>query len=261
MKKSTLSCQRLYYMLLLNNMPDFQLEEQDKIKKDIDHKYRGHINEIILFRLRLIVFIGIFLHLIFVGLDMAAYPSYADTFFKIRIYDGLLAIIVLLASCSPKMKPQSVWLTNIGASIFIVGMCAMVFISDASSSRYYEGANLVFLATSIINPFYITHLAGCFLVWIAFYDLVMIYGHQTHFNILNFIFANYFMGLTALGVVLITKFFKNEHYNAFVRQERLKINEETLAALYCQADKLSKIDTLTATNNRRHFSDMLNKKI
>ena len=43
--------------------------------------------------------------------------------------------------------------------------------------------------------------------------------------------------------------------------ERLRQNEKKLADLYTQADKLSKTDTLTEINNRRHFSEMLNKRM
>jgi diguanylate cyclase (GGDEF)-like protein len=59
----------------------------------------------------------------------------------------------------------------------------------------------------------------------------------------------------------MAKFYKDQHYNAYIRQEQLKINEKTLADLYSHADKLSKTDTLTEINNRRYFSDMLNKKM
>ena len=45
------------------------------------------------------------------------------------------------------------------------------------------------------------------------------------------------------------------------QNEQLRQNEKTLADLYNQADKLSKTDTLTEINNRRHFSEMLNKKM
>jgi len=241
-------------------MNDLQFEEQNKIRKDIDARYRVYTNELILFRFQLIASIGIVFHLAFFAIDRMAYPASSITFLKIRLVAALAVFILIFISFSKRIKPHIIWLADAAPTFLILNVCVMAFITDGSSNRYYEGANLIFLGISIINPFYLKHLICCFLIWIGLYDFSMLYGHG-QFNLLNFTFANYFMSSTAFFVVLLTKFYKDQHYNAFVRQEHLKINEETLAALYSQADKLSKTDTLTEINNRRHFSDMLNKKI
>lgn len=55
--------------------------------------------------------------------------------------------------------------------------------------------------------------------------------------------------------------FKGSYMQIAEQNERLRQSEKTLAELYDQADKLSKTDALTEINNRRHFSEMLNKKM
>jgi len=246
--------------VIIITMADLQSKEQNKIKNDIDARYLDYVNGLILFRLQLIVSIGIVLHLAFFAIDRIAYPANASTFLKIRLIAAFALLILIFISFSKKVKPHIVWLADAAGIIFIISMGSMVFISNGSSSRYYEGANLVFIGMSIIIPFYMKHLICNSLIWIGFFEVAMIFGHGK-FNLLNFDFANYFMSSTALLVVIMTKFYKDQHYNAYVRQEQLKINEKTLSDLYTQADKLSKTDTLTEINNRRHFSDMLNKKI
>ena len=241
-------------------MSDLHFEEQKRIQKDIDARYRQYISEQILIRLQLILSIGIILHLAFTIIDHLVYPSIASAIYNIRLIDSLGIFIVICLSFFRNLKPHIHWLSDAAGSIFVIGMCVMILITDGSSNRYYEGANLVFLGMSIINPFYIGHLIVDFLIWIGLNDFAMLSVHGK-FNMLNFTFANYFMSSTALLVIIMTKFYKDQHYKAFVRQEQLKINEETLAALYAQADKLSKTDTLTEINNRRHFSDMLQKKM
>lgn len=241
-------------------MNDSQFEEQTKINKDIDKQYRNYINGLILFRLRLIVAIGIVLHLSYFGLDQFAYPSYTSIFFKIRTISSIFLAATIFLSYIPKIKSHIVWLSNISASIFVASFGAMVFISNGSSSEYYQGVNLIILGLSIVNPFYLGHLICCYLLWLVYFNAVMILGHGP-FNYHNLIFADYFMSSTALLVAIMTKFYKDQHYNAFIRQEQLKLNEETLSALYNQADKLSKTDTLTEINNRRNFSDMMKKKM
>jgi len=56
-------------------------------------------------------------------------------------------------------------------------------------------------------------------------------------------------------------FFKATPIEMAQQNEQLRQKEKTLTDLYSQADKLSKTDTLTEINNRRHFFEMLNKKM
>ena len=56
-------------------------------------------------------------------------------------------------------------------------------------------------------------------------------------------------------------FFKATPIEMAQQNEQLRQTKEELTNLYDQADKLSKTDTLTEINNRRHFLEMLNKKM
>jgi hypothetical protein len=190
-------------------------ESKDQIRNEIDSRYREYINGLLLFRFRVIFFLGIFLHLVFYYIDKLAYPASALTFLKIRCIDDFLLVILLGVSFIKKIKPYIVWLSDVAGTVIIVGMGMMVLLTDGSNSRYYEGANLVFLGFSgIANPFYIAHTIGTFLLWIGFFNLAMLTNH-TQFNFLNFLFANYFMFSTALIVALMSKFYIDQHYNAF----------------------------------------------
>jgi diguanylate cyclase (GGDEF)-like protein len=241
-------------------MNDFFARSDLNIKKEINTSYCKHINELIIFRFRLVSAIGIVLHLAFYFIDQIAYPAQAFDFLNIRRIDCFIISMLIFISYLPKVKPYIIWLVDMAGIVMIFGIVVMVFISDGSSSRYYEGVNLIFLGLGVVNPFYIWHMIGVYLLSIGVLEYAMFVNH-TPFNSLNFLFASYFMGSTALFVILMAKFYRDQHYKAFVRQEQLKTNEETLAALYNQADKLSKTDTLTEINNRRHFSDMLQKKM
>jgi diguanylate cyclase (GGDEF)-like protein len=242
-------------------MVDFLTRADHNVTKEINDAYKSHINELILFRFRLILAIGIVLHLAFWFIDRFAYPAHSFEFIQIRIIDSLLIIGLIFLSYWDKIKPHIVWLVDLAGTIVMVGMVCMVLLTNGSASRYYEGANLVFIGVcGIINPFYLGHTILMFIFWIGLFEVAML-SSLAPFDSLNFLFANYFMCSTALFVVLMAKFYKDQHYKAFARQEQLKINEETLAALYNQADRLAKTDALTDINNRRHFSDMLQKKM
>ncbi|MDE2223264.1 MAG: GGDEF domain-containing protein [Candidatus Omnitrophica bacterium] len=227
---------------------------------EIDNLYRDRIHGDILIRLRVIAPLAIILYVTFFAFDLITFPSQAFSFLNIRIAVSFIALVILGITFMPSMKRHAAWLADIIGTVFISGMALMIFMSNGSGTRYYEGANLVILGLSVANPFYLRHMIGCYLLWLICVNGAMLAG-PTHFNFLNFTFADYFMGSTALLVAIMTKFYKDQHYKAFVRQEQLKINEQTLSTLYSRADKLSKTDTLTEINNRRHFFEILNKKI
>lgn len=226
----------------------------------IDIQYKKHINQIILSRFRILVPICIALHLLFNIIDQISYPAHANFFFQIRAIDCFIAILLYLLSFHPKIKDHSVWLLNLGGTTFVLGMAWMVYFTDGSASRYYEGANLVFLAFGMINSFYYKHNIVAFIIQIGFFEFAML-TNPAPFDQINFAFANYFMTFTAFFVIVMTKFYSEQHYKAFVNQENLRLSEAKLATLFNRADKLSKTDELTKIHNRRYFFEMLTDKI
>jgi signal transduction histidine kinase len=200
-----------------------------QIKNQIDARYYEYINGIILFRVRFVICaIGIPLTLIFNLIDRIAYPASGMTFLKIRCIVVVLILLFTSFTYFKRVQSNIIWLADVMGSVMIIGVGVMVFLTDGSNSRYYEGANLVLLGFSgIVNPFYIWHTIGAFLVWIGCFEFAMLANH-THFNSLNFLFANYFMISTALIVAIMVKFYKDQHYKAFVQQEQLKLNMEIM---------------------------------
>ncbi len=232
----------------------------ESTSKQIDVRYKDHVSDIIIARFHLLIPIGIFLHILFSLIDHISYSTQADLFLKIRIVDSIIALTLYVLSYSKLMRHHIVWLLNISGTVLVFGMAIMVYLSDGSASRYYEGANLVFLVFGIINSFYYKHNLLAFIVQLGAFELAMVLNGNPLNNI-NFAFANYFMGSTALFVVLMTKFYSEQHYKAFITQEQLRLNESKLASLFTTADKLSKTDELTRIHNRRYFFEMLSDKI
>jgi signal transduction histidine kinase len=205
-------------------------EIADQVKKEIDFRYYVYVDEEIAKRLRLIVLIGIVLHLAcYFIIDRFAYPASASIFLKIRCINVVQLLIVTGLSYLKYLKSHIAWLVDIMSLIFIAGIGTMVLISNGSGSRYYEGANLVFIGVyGIVNPFYIGHIICNILLGIGYFEFAMLANH-TPFNSLNFLFANYFMFSTAILVAIVAKYYKDQHYKVFVQQEQMKMAKEELA--------------------------------
>lgn len=228
--------------------------------KEIEIRYRSYVNEAIIHRLRIMAPIGIAIHLVFNILDWVTYPPLAIIFLKIRCIGSVLLLIAILLTYLPTIKLQIIWIVDIIGIAIAADIALMIFLADGSSSRYYEGLNLIVLAMGILNSFDTKHNIISFSIMIVLYEFAML-TNGAAFNKVNFCFANFFMISTALFVVLLTKFYSSQHHRAYLRQEQLKLSEEKLTALYSQADQLSKTDELTKINNRRHFFEMLQNKI
>lgn len=145
------------------------------------------------------------------------------------------------------------WWSDIAMLDFAAGILTMIYLADGASSRYYEGVNLAILGLVTINGFYVWHNALTSLVILGAYAIAAL-NNPLGWNPQQFFAANFFMGSTALIVVVITKFYSTQHFRAFLGQEEL-------AVLYNQADRLAKIDDLTKVANRRHFFQIVSEKL
>ncbi len=216
-------------------------------------QYRDHINGLITARFKILTPIGIALIMGFNILDHIVYPEHAALFLKIRALVCLIIVLIYCISRRPNSKPYAPWLMD--AIIIVIGssIALMTVVAGGSSSRYYEGANLVFIGMGVFNPFYFRHMVVSFSILVGLFEIVLLLSPGP-FNFINFSFANFFMPSTAFLVTVACKFYKDQHYKAF-------LSESKLALLYSQADKLAKTDTLTEIHNRRHFIEMLQEKI
>ncbi len=234
--------------------------EPVKSTPEINSRYNKFISDIVFFRFNIFIPIAVTLHLGYTIIDRIVYPSYAPIFWDIRCIDAAIILFMLIISHQRKLFPSTTLWMCFSSIIMVAGHAAMVYLSDGSSSRYYEGSNLLFLGLGVGNAFNISYNIATFIIIFLINVFAMLIS-KNPFNILNFALASAFMSSTALIVLIMNYFFREQHYKAFVRQEQLKASEERLAELYKQADKLSKTDELTSIHNRRYFFEMLEKKI
>ena len=233
-------------------------EKPKEVREDLLIKYRSVVNDIIAFRIKIMVPIGIVLHLAFSYLD--AHTPYAAAFFRIRVVDSFLLLIVLAASFARTMRKHVVWCSDVGIIVITAGVSLMIYFIEGASSRYYEGIYLTLLALPIVNSFYFWHNVGTCVLALLLYTVAAI-GNRSGWNFTDFCYASYFIGSTGFLVVLMTKFYSSQHFNAFVRNEELKESERKLEILYGMAEEKAKIDDLTKIYNRRYFFEILAEKI
>jgi len=210
--------------------------------KEIKARYCSYIDDTINFRLRIIGIVGSVLILVFNILDRIAYPAYALVFLKIRLCCSLIFFLVFLLSFYKKIKQFAIWLGDFLIIFSAACIILMIYLSDGSSSHYYEGLHIVILGMLIMNSFYLRHSIICALAILAMYQFAVFANHQV-FNQSNFYSANFFM----ISIDFLVILFSTQHRQAFLRQEQL--------------DQLSKTDELTKTHNRRSFFDLLQNKI
>lgn len=236
------------------------MAEPEILSEDLKARYRDIVSDIITFRARIFIPIGTFLHLGFSYLDYIVYPSQAPLFLKIRIVDSLFIALIFILTYVKKVRAHIEWWIQIPIIVTTIGMCSMIYLSDGVNSHYYEGINLTILVMLIVNGFYFyPNLVGGLLMLIC-YSLAII-GHPSAWSLTKFTMANFFMCSTLLFVLLMTKFYSVQHFNEFVKSEKLRESEKKLAELYSQAQERSKIDDLTKIYNRRYFFEILANKI
>jgi signal transduction histidine kinase len=203
------------------------LSQPDAFKKEIDRKYRDLVERLILVRFQVTFSIGFFLYLGFNVFDRILYPAHGPYFLKIRIISSCVTLIIFSLSFFKTFKAYAPWFIEISYSILIISVVYMVYLTDGSSSTYYQGINLCYFAIGFVNAFYFARNLLNILFLIILYNLAMFASHSP-FNSLNFYFANYFMMTTAIIVGLTSKFYSDQHYMTFVQQEQLRINVEDL---------------------------------
>lgn len=204
--------------------------------------------------------IAVILHMVFSVMDFYFYSSQAPFFLKIRIFDSILISLLCVSVFFKQWKKFSVWVSAFCVTIMSGGVILMIYLTDGASSNYYAGVNLTLLALLIINAFSLWHSLLTCLVVIVLY-VVAALGNRVGWDLMKFCFATYFMGSTAFFVILITKFYRDQHFNAFIRNEELKEDERKLEVLYGMAEEKAKIDDLTKVYNRGYFFEILAAKI
>lgn len=231
-----------------------------RVNAETRQKYRDIVDDIILSRVRILIPIGLTLHLAFSYLDFKIYPSLSWTFLNIRLFDSAVLLIFYALTFIRRMKPHIVWLGHISVILASLAMCVMIYLSDGAASHYYEGLNLTILVLLIFNGFYYLHnLFVCLVV-------LLVYAAATAMNtgswsLNKFLYAFYFVSSTSFFVVLMTKFYSDQHLNGFLINEALRESEVKLEALYKNAEEISKTDDLTKLFNRRHFFEILRQKM
>ena len=140
------------------------------------------------------------------------------------------------------------------------GICTMVYLTNGSLSEYYEGANLVILATLIINGYFpaVNVISG--LVIILEYEIAVL-ANPLPIDQMHFIYANYFLWSTYVFVIISTFIFSRQHRRTYLQSEELKVSQEKLQLLNSIIEAKSKVDDLTKLYNRGHFLELLRQKI
>lgn len=229
-------------------------------RKDYLVKYKETVDNITAFRLLVMLPIGIVLHMNFFFIDQYFYPVEAPLFFKIRVVDCLLITIACIPLFFKWGKKISVWVSDFCITLLSWAVILMIFLTDGASNSYYAGVNLTILALLITNGFYLWHsFFTCLAILTAY--IIATTSNPVGWDLVKFCFATYFMGSTAFFVLLITKFYRDQHFNAFIRNEALKEDERKLEVLYGMADEKAKIDDLTKIYNRSYFFEILTQKI
>ncbi len=247
----------------LRNDPIFEKKEPPpreplRLNKDVLLKYKGVVDGIILFRGLLAAPIAALIFLIFRQLDVWFYPEQAAFFFKLRI----LAAVLLFASMAIAIwkRKYIVWFVDAILLIMASQICLMIYLTNGASSHYYEGLNTLILGLLLVNGFYVRHnLVSCLLILGMYWVAAL--SNQAGWNLMKFCFATYFVGSTAFFIVLMTKFYSTQHFDAFIRNEELKEDERKLQILYEMAEEKAKIDDLTKIYNRGYFFEILAAKI
>lgn len=230
----------------------------EKRKKDFSSEYQKLINGIIVFRSTIAAPVAVLLILLFSRFDFIFYPAQAPLFLKIRITEAILITLALLFGIWKKR--WMIWCIDAILFSSAAAACLMIYLTNGASSHYYEGINLIILGLLVVNGFYVWHnLIICFLILVC-YSLAAVLN-SAGWDFMKFYFALYFMGSTAFFVVLMTKFYSNQHLSAFLNNQQLKEDERQLEILYGMAEEKSKIDDLTKIYNRRYFFEILSKKM
>jgi len=124
----------------------------------------------------------------------------------------------------------------------------------------------IIIRRSLIYSLLVTSITLIFLIFVVIsehlFHQIVHYQNVTTSVIMAGLIALIFTPLKNRIQTLVDRaFFKATPIEMAQQNEQLRQNEKIMADLYSQADKLSKTDTLTEINNRRHFFEMLYKKM
>lgn len=181
-----------------------------QFRKNLPFHYQELLHDIILFRLRLTIFLCIFLVPSFSFLDFKIYPYLAPLFLKIRILDCIIMIFLVGLSIFKSTKKYTFQFLYIATGLLCSSFSLMVYLGDGSNSSYYSGVNPVFLGTGFINSFYYKYNIILCLSQIFIYNVAMLLNNSI-FNLVNFCFSNYFLFSTVLFIVLMAEFPGRQH--------------------------------------------------
>ncbi|HOW59635.1 MAG TPA: GGDEF domain-containing protein [Candidatus Omnitrophota bacterium] len=235
-------------------------KSQEPIKQDLLLKYRETVDQTIAHRILVMAPVGIILHLTFIWFDFHFYPQQAFFFLKIRLIDSALALIACIPAFVQRWKKFCVWSADFSIILLSAALIFMIYKTDGASSGYFAGITLTLTAMLIVNSFYTEHSFFTCLAVILLY-ILGVRNNETGWNMMRFYTALYFIASTTLLVVMMTKFYQDQHFKAFIRNEELKENERKLEILYGISEEKAKVDDLTKVYNRRYFFEILAEKI
>lgn len=235
-------------------------EPRRLLRKEWLQKYKKTVDQALVFRIPIVIFFALLAFLFFIYVDRAVYPAQAPLFFKIRFINSILVTLVCAGVFFKPLQRYSIWILDFIVLCFVFCFSLMIYFADGTSSNYYAGINLALLGMTIVNGFYFWHCLTVSLLTIAMYS-VAAFANDPAPDIVNYFAAMCFVCTTAFFAVLLTRFYSNQHFEAFIRNEELKESERKLEVLYGMADERSKIDDLTKIYNRGYFFEILAAKI
>jgi len=226
----------------------------------LNQRYQNFVNEIIMYRLRIMMVTGSFLYLIFSFLDRFVYPDKTASFLRIRILVSVAMWGVFVLSFLKFLRPIAIHLTVGILYICALGLCAMIYLTEGFTSGYREGITLVFFALLFINGYKLFYTYGlCAAITITYFFLCNLQNPAWRWP--DLLISSYFSGSVIFFVLIMTHIYSRQNFRHFVIAERIRDQEKKLETVYQQAKAEAEKDPLTEVFNRRAFFDILDKKI
>ena len=230
------------------------------MEKELTEQYCLAVNELVAYRLKVVMLAGTFLYVAFSLLDLVIYPAQVLLFLKIRLAVSACLLATFGLAYLSFVQTRIIWFVHGILAISALGICLMIYNADGSRSSYYEGLNLVVLAFLITNSFQPAHLAVFGIAVLGMYTL-SVAMRDSLADVPNYINACFFMISTLFFSTLMAWMYGLQHRKQFDATDQLKKSEAKLEVAYQMVKTQAEIDDLTKVYNRRAFMDRLQKKI
>ncbi len=220
---------------------------------ELKAQYNQSVNSLVMYRLGLIARYGSPLYFLFTFLDRIVYPERWAEFYYVRLgFCGLFFLSYYLYQ-TKWVQRFALWVDSFFVQAGCLVVCWMIYRSDGGVSHYYEGINIVFLCSLIVNT--LDYRFNLFNVIVALVGYVAAVSFSpVAWNNVTVFSALFFMGTTGVFVVMMTHVYQTQFFREFMQKQQL-------AKLYQQADVQSKTDELTQISNRRYFFEVLRSKV